>query len=75
MLKMRQFRTENPIILAKEDVSKTPEFYKKGFNDAKILKPYRAHHLSYVQGRATKSRARNEIYKTNFQRRKQQWQR
>lgn len=39
---MRQFRTENPIILAKEDVSKTPEFYKKGFNDAKILKPYRA---------------------------------
>ena len=36
---MRQFRTENPIILAKEDVSKTPEFYKKGFNDAKILKP------------------------------------
>lgn len=38
---MRQFRTENPIILAKEDVSKTPEFYKKGFNDAKILKPYR----------------------------------
>lgn len=40
---MRQIRTENPIILAKEDVSKTPEFYKKGFNDAKILKPYRAH--------------------------------
>lgn len=39
---MRQFRTENPIILAKEDVSKTSEFYKKGFNDAKILKPYRA---------------------------------
>lgn len=39
---MRQFRTENPIILAKEDVSKTPEFYKKGFNDAKFLKPYRA---------------------------------
>ena len=39
---MRQFRTENPIILAKEDVSKTPEFYKKGFNDAKILKPNRA---------------------------------
>ena len=38
---MRQFRTENPIILAKEDVSKTPEFYKKGFNDAKILKAYR----------------------------------
>lgn len=36
---MRQFRTENPIILAKEDVSKTPEFYKKGFNDAKFLKP------------------------------------
>ena len=35
---MRQFRTENPIILAKEYVSKTPEFYKKGFNDAKILK-------------------------------------
>lgn len=45
---------ENPIILAKEDVSKTPKFYKKGFNDAKILKPYRAHYLSYVQGRATK---------------------
>lgn len=39
---MWQFRTENPIILAKEDVSKTPEFYKKGFNDAKILKPNRA---------------------------------
>ena len=39
---MRQFRTENPIILAKKDVSKTPEFYKKGFNDATILKPYRA---------------------------------
>ncbi len=39
---MWQFRTENPIILAKEDVSKTPEFYKKGFNDAKFLKPYRA---------------------------------
>lgn len=39
---MRQFRTENPIILAKEDVSKTPEFYKKGFNDAKFLKPNRA---------------------------------
>lgn len=39
---MRQFRTENPIILAKEDVSKTPEFYKKGFNDAKTLKPNRA---------------------------------
>lgn len=39
---MRQFRTKNPIILAKEDVSKTPEFYKKGFNDAKILKTYRA---------------------------------
>lgn len=72
---MRQFRTENPIILAKEYVSKTPEFYKKGFNDANILKPYRAQYLSYVQGRATKSRARNEIYKTNFQRRKQQWQR
>ncbi len=51
---MRQFRTENPIILAKEDVSKTPEFYKKGFNDAKILKPHRAQYLSYVQGRATK---------------------
>lgn len=33
---------ENPIILAKEDVSKTPEFYKKGFNDAKSLKPHRA---------------------------------
>lgn len=72
---MRQFRTKNPIILAKEDVSKTPEFYKKGFNDAKILKPRRAHYLSYVQGRVAKSRARNEIYKTNFQRRKQQWQR
>lgn len=71
---MRQFRTENPIILAKKDVSKTPEFYKKGFNDAKILKPYRAVFI-VVQGRATKSRARNEIYKTNFQRRKQQWQR
>lgn len=26
---MRQFRTENPIILAKEDVSKTPDFTKK----------------------------------------------
>jgi len=51
---MWQFRTENPIILAKEDISKTPEFYKKGFNDAKILKPYRAQYLSYVQGRATK---------------------
>lgn len=72
---MWQFRTENPIILAKEDVSKTPEFYKKGFNDAKLLKPYRAQNLSYAQGRATKSRALNEIYKTNFQRRKQQWQR
>lgn len=71
---MRQFRTKNPIILAKEDISKTPEFYKKGFNDAKFLKPT-AQYLSYVQGRATKSRARNEIYKTNFQRRKQQWQR
>lgn len=72
---MRQFRTENPIILAKEDVSKAPGFYKKGFNDAKILKPYRAHYLSYAQGRVTKNRARNDIYKTNFQRRKQQWQR
>ena len=72
---MWQFRTENPIILAKEDVSKTPEFYKKGFNDAKLLKPYRAPNLSYAQGRVTKSRARNDIYKTNFQRRKQQWQR
>lgn len=72
---MRQFRTENPIILAKKDVSEAPGFYKKGFNDAKILKPYRTQYLSYVQGRATKSRARNEIYKTNFQRRKQQWQR
>ena len=72
---MRQFRTENPIILAKEDVSKTPEFYKKGFNDAKMLKPYRAQYLSYVQGRVAKSRARNEIYKTNCQRRKQQGQR
>lgn len=72
---MRQFRTKNPIILAKEDVSKTPGFYKRGFNDAKILKPLRAHYLSYVQGRVAKSRARNEIYKTNFQRRKQQWQR
>lgn len=51
---MWQFRTENPIILAKEDVSKTPEFYKKGFNDAKFLKPHRAQYLSYVQGRATK---------------------
>ena len=72
---MWQFRTENPIILAKEDVSKTPECYKKGFNDAKLLKPYRAQNLSYAQGRVTKSRALNEIYKTNFQRRKQQWQR
>lgn len=72
---MWQFRTENPIILAKEDVSKSPEFYKKGFNDAKLLKPCRAQNLSYAQGRATKSRALNEIYKTNFQRRKQQWQR
>ncbi len=72
---MWQFRTENPIILAKEDVSKSPEFYKKGFNDAKLLKPHRAQNLSYAQGRATKSRALNEIYKTNFQRRKQQWQR
>ena len=51
---MRQFRTENPIILVKEDVSKAPGFYKKGFNDAKILKPNRAQYLSYVQGRATK---------------------
>ena len=51
---MWQFRTENPIILAKEDVSKTPEFYKKGFNDAKFLKPCRAHYLSYAQGRVTK---------------------
>lgn len=51
---MWQFRTENPIILAKEDVSKSPGFYKKGFNDAKILKPHRAQYLSYVQGRATK---------------------
>lgn len=51
---MRQFRTENPIILAKKDVSKTPGFYKKCFNDAKILKPLRAQYLSYVQGRATK---------------------
>lgn len=72
---MWQFRTESPIILAKTDVSKSPGFYKKGFNDAKILKPCRAQYLSYVQGRATKSRARNDIYKTNFQRRKQQWQR
>ena len=72
---MWQFRTENPIILAKEDVSKSPEFYKKGFNDAKLLKPHRAQNLSYAQGRVTKSRALNEIYKTNFQRRKQQWQR
>lgn len=48
---MWQFRTENPIILAKEDVSKSPEFYKKGFNDAKLLKPHRAQNLSYVQGR------------------------
>lgn len=72
---MWQFRTENPIILAKEDVSKSPEFYKKGFNDAKLLKPHRAQNLSYAQGRATKSRALNDIYKTNFQRRKQQWQR
>ena len=72
---MWQFRTENPIILAKEDVSKSREFYKKGFNDAKLLKPHRAQNLSYAQGRATKSRALNEIYKTNFQRRKQQWQR
>lgn len=39
---MRQFRTENPIILAKEDISKIPEFYKKGFNDAKFWKPHRA---------------------------------
>ena len=70
---MWQFRTESPIILAKTDVSKSPGFYKKGFNDAKILKPCRAQYLSYVQGRATKSRARNDIYKTNFQRRKQQW--
>lgn len=58
---MRQFRTENPIILAKEDVSKTPEFYKKGFNDAKILMPYRAQYLSYVQGRR-----RNDALETKF---------
>ena len=58
---MRQFRTENPIILAKEDVSKTPEFYKKGFNDAKFLKPHRAQYLSYVQGRR-----RNDALETKF---------
>ena len=51
---MWQFRTENPIILAKTDGSEAPGFYKKGFNDAKILKPRRAHYLSYAQGRATK---------------------
>ena len=39
---MRQFRTENPIILAKTDVSEASGL-KKGFNDAKILKPRRAH--------------------------------
>ena len=42
---MWQFRKENPIILAKEDVSEAPEFYKKGFNDAKILKPHRAQYF------------------------------
>ena len=56
---MRQFRTENPIILAKEDVSKTPEFYKKGFNDAKILKPYRAH-LFIVRARKGDEMARSK---------------
>lgn len=39
---MWQFRTENPIILAKTDVSEAFGFYKKGFNDAKILKSDRA---------------------------------
>lgn len=63
---MRQFRTENPIILAKEDVSKTPEFYKKGFNDAKILKPLRAQYLSYVQGRATKAALETKFIKQIF---------
>lgn len=58
---MRQFRTENPIILAKEDVSKTPEFYKKGFNDAKILKPYRAHFY-----RMCKEGRRNDALETIF---------
>ena len=57
---MWQFRTENPIILAKKDVSKTPEFYKKGFNDAKILKPNRA--VFIVRARKGDEMARSKRY-------------
>lgn len=58
---MRQFRTENPIILAKEDVSKTPEFYKKGFNGAKILKPYRAVFIVCARKGDEKSRSKRNL--------------
>lgn len=58
---MRQFRTGNPIILAKEDVSKTPEFYKKGFNDAKILKPHRAVFIVCARNGDEKSRSKRNL--------------
>ena len=58
---MRQFRTENPIILAKEDVSKTPEFYKKGFNYAKILKPNRASFIVCARKGDEKPRSKRNL--------------
>lgn len=58
---MRQFRTENPIILAKEDVSKTPEFYKKGFNDAKILKPNRVSFIVCARKGDEKPRSKRNL--------------
>lgn len=58
---MRQFRTENPIILAKEYVSKTPEFYKKGFNDAKILKHNRASFIVCARKGDEKPRSKRNL--------------
>lgn len=58
---MRQFRTENPIILAKEYVSKTPEFYKKGFNAAKILKPNRASFIVCARKGDEKPRSKRNL--------------
>lgn len=59
---MRQFRTENPIILAKEDVSKTPEFYKKGFNDAKNFEaPPRALFIVCARKGGEKPRSKRNI--------------
>ena len=58
---MWQFRTENPIILAKKDVSEAPGFYKKGFNDAKILKPFRAVFIVCARKGGEKPRSKRNI--------------